>query len=469
MNRLECFGRTEELEALEGVCGSRRTAMVIVYGRRRVGKTALIQKVCEERETFWYTAKAWKDEFQLELFSEALSARLGKSGMRYESWTAAFKAYAAAPGEGRRILVIDEFQHIAQKHLGFLSELRVVWDDVLSQKNFLLILLSSAVSYVEKDVLGDRSPLSGRAGIVLKVPPLSFQTVSDFAPEYAADDLVRGYAALGGIPYYWQFLDARQSMEENLALNLLRANGFLHDEPQSLLRQEFRDPSTYNAILRSIAMGASTRSEIAEQSHVDNRTLTKYLTVLGDMDLIEQEFPVFSGPNEPGSASLGRYRLNDSLQKFWFRFLADEPDLIRSQEEAQLKWKEKVEPYFAEFAHEAFAAACREYLFRWRLEGLIPEALTHFGRWWSGDAEIDIVGADKRRQHCIAAACRYRREAADLKVLRSLQKKCALLPVADDAVFSYWIFSRSGFDEALKNEAEAHLNIHLVPMKALLD
>ncbi len=429
MNRLEYFGRTEELEALEGVCGSRRTAMVIVYGRRRVGKTALIQKVCEERETFWYTAKAWKDEFQLELFSEALSARLGKSGVRYESWTAAFKAYAAAPGEGRRILVIDEFQHIAQKHLGFLSELRVV----------------------------------------LKVPPLSFQTVSDFAPEYATDDLVRGYAALGGIPYYWQFLDARQSMEENLALNLLRANGFLHDEPQSLLRQEFRDPSTYNAILRSIAMGASTRSEIAEQSHVDNRTLTKYLTVLGDMDLIEQEFPVFSGPNEPGSASLGRYRLNDSLQKFWFRFLADEPDLIRSQEEAQLKWKEKVEPYFAEFAHEAFAAACREYLFRWRLEGLIPEALTHFGRWWSGDAEIDIVGADKRRQHCIAAACRYRREAADLKVLRSLQKKCALLPVADDAVFSYWIFSRSGFDEALKNEAEAHSNIHLVPMKALLD
>ena len=468
MDRLECFGRTEELEALEGVCGSRRAEMVIVCGRRRVGKTALIQKVCEGRETFWYTAKAWKDEFQLELFSEAVSARLGKSGVRYTSWTAAFEACVAAPGEGRRTIVIDEFQHIAQKRPGFLSELRAVWDDVLSQKNFLLILLSSAVSYVEKDVLGDRSPLSGRAGIVLKVPPLPFQTVSDFAPEYAADDLFKGYAVLGGTPYYWQCIDARRSMKENLALNLISSNGFLNDEPQSLLRQQFRDPSTYNAILRSIAMGASTRSEIAQKSLVDSRILTKYLTVLEDMDLIEREFPVFSGPDEPLSASLGRYRLNDSLHKFWFRFLADEPDLIRSQEEAQLKWKEKVEPYFSEFAHEAFAAACREYLLRRRLEGKIPEALMHFGRWWSGDAEIDIVGADEARQNCIAAECRYQREAAGMKVLRSLQKKCALLPVADDAVFSLWIFSRSGFDEALKAEAEAHSNIHLVPMEALL-
>ncbi len=469
MDRLECYGRTGKLEALEGICGSRRAEMVIIYGRRRVGKTALIQKLCEGRETFWYTAKAWKDEFQLELFSEALSARLGKSGVRYASWTAAFEACAAAPGGGRRILVIDEFQHIAQKRPDFLSELRAVWDDVLSKKNFLLILLSSAVSYVEKDVLGDRSPLSGRVGIVLKVPPLSFQAVSAFLPEYAVDELFKGYAVLGGIPHYWQFLDARQSMEENLALNLLRANGYLHDGAQSLLREALRDPSTYNAILRSIAMGASIRSDIAEKSRVDNRTLTKYLTVLGEMDLIEQEFPVFSGPNEPGSASLGRYRLNDSLQKFWFRFLADEPDLIRSQEEAQLKWKEKVEPYLVEFAHEAFAAACREYLLRRRLEGKIPEAFLHFGRWWSGDAEVDIVGADEARQSCIAADCRYGQEPAGLKVLRSLQKKCVQLPVADEAVFSYWIFSRSGFDEALRNEAEAHPNILLVPMEALLD
>ena len=200
---------------------------------------------------------------------------------------------------------------------------------VLSQINILLILLSSAVSYIEKNVLNERTPLYGRARTVLKVMPLSFQAASAFLPEYAVDDLFRGYAVLGGIPHYWQCLYARQSMEENLALNLLRANSFLHDEPQSLLRQEFRNPSTYNAILRSIAMGASTRSKIAEQSHVDNRTLTKHLIVLGEMDLLEQEFPVFSEPGEAGNVSQGLYRIKDPLHKFWFRFLADEPDLIR--------------------------------------------------------------------------------------------------------------------------------------------
>lgn len=93
----------------------------------------------------------------------------------------------------------------------------------------------------------------------------------------------------------------------------------------------------------------------------------------------------------------------------------------------------------------------------------------HFGHWWFKDSEIDIVGADKTRHNCIVAECKYGREAAGMKVLRSLQQKCAQLPVAEDAVFSYWIFSRSGFDEALKNEAEAHSNIRLVPMEALLD
>ena len=472
MDRLQFHRRAGELRSLEDACRSPRAEMVIVCGRRRVGKTALIQKVCEGRETFWYTAKAWKDEYQLERFSDALSAWLGKAGVRFASWTAAFEACAAAPGEGRRILVIDEFQHIVQKHPGFLPELRAVWDDVLSKKNFLLILLSSDVPCVEKDVLGDRSPLSalsGRTGTVLQVPPLSFQSVSAFLPEYDVDDLFKGYAVLGGIPYYWQCIDARRSMEENLALQLLRSNGFLHDEPPSLLREAFRDPSTYNAILRSIALGASTRREIAKQRHVDNRTLTKYLTVLEEMDLIEREFPVFSGPEEAGSASPGRYRFSNPLQKFWFRFLADAPDLILSQEEAQLKWREMVEPSFDAFAHEAFAAACREYLLRRRFEGKLPAARMHFGRWWSGDAEIDIVGADDARQSCIAADCIYRQDAAGMKELRLLQKKCAQLPVADDAVFSYWIFSRSGFDEALKNEAEAHSNIHLVPMEALLD
>ena len=405
MDRLQFHGRTGELESLEGACRSRRAEMVIVCGWRRAGKTALIEHFCKGKNVFWYTAQAWKDEFQLELFSEALSARLGKAGVRFASWTAAFEACAAAPGEGRRILIIDEFELIAEKCPAFLSELRAVWDDVLSKKNFLLILLSSAVSYVEKDVLGDRSPLSGRAGIILKVPPLSFQSVSAFLPEYAADDLFRGYAALGGIPYYWQCLDARRSMEENLALQLLRANGFLHDEAQSLLRQQFRDPSTYNAILRAIAIGASSRGEIAEKSHVDNRTLTKYLTVLEDLDLIEQEFAVFSGPEEAGSASAGRYRFNDPLQKFWFRFISDLPDLILSREEALLEWKEEVAPFFDAFANEAFAAACREYLLRRRFEGKLPAARMHFGRWWSGDAEIDIVGADDARQSCIAADC----------------------------------------------------------------
>ena len=469
MTESEFFGRTGELEVLDDALRSSRAEMAIVYGRRRVGKTALIQKFLKDKEAFFYTARSWKDEYQLEMFSESLGRRLGNAGQRFTSWTAAIQAYAAMSAENRRILVIDEFQYIAQERPSILSELQAAWDESLSKENFLLILCGSAVSFIAKEVLGEKNPLYGRARTIMKVRPLEFKTVAQFLPEHDVDDLFKGYAVLGGMPYYWQFLNPARSMEENLAQSLMRANGFLNDEAQSLLRQEFREPATYNAILRAIAMGASSRSEIAQKSLVESRILSKYLAVLEEMDLVEREFPVFADPGDLGNSARGRFRLNDASQKFWFRFLADAPVLSLTREEALLTWQELVKPAFAEFAADAFEHAAKEYLLRKRLEGKLPGALAYFGRWWFRDSEIDIVGADKSRRICIAAECKYRSEPAGMKVLRALEKKCLLLPVHEEAEFHYWIFSRKGFDERLLEESRRNPNVHLVPMEALLD
>lgn len=165
----------------------------------------------------------------------------------------------------------------------------------------------------------------------MKVRPLPFQTVAEFVPSYSVDDVFRGYAVLGGIPYFWQGVNPQRSMTENLAANILRSNGFLNDEAQSALRQEFRDPATYNAILQTIAFGSTSRNEIAQKSLVDTRTLSKYLSVLEDMDLVVKEFPVCAGPGELGNASRGRYRIADPYVKFWFRFLANNPTLIMTR------------------------------------------------------------------------------------------------------------------------------------------
>ena len=462
------FGRTGELETLQDAYESPTAEMAIIYGRRRIGKTALIRKFCEGKPVFFYTARAWKDAFQLEEFSQAVGTVNHNPQQRFLDWPAALRALTNQPCESRKVIVIDEFQYIAKERPSILSELQVLWDEELSRKNILLILCGSAVSFIAKEVLGEKNPLYGRARTIMKVRPLPFQTTAQFVPNCSADDVFRGYAVLGGIPYFWQGMNPQRSLTENLATNLLRENGFLNDEAQSVLRQEFRDPSTYNAILQAIAFGATTRHEIAQKSLADSRNLSKYLTVLEDMDLIEREFSVFAGAGDLSNASRGLYRIADHYLKFWFRFLAKNPVPIMTRAEAVSEWRSSVEPFFSEFASEAFEEVCRQYLIRLPHAGQLPFRPTVLGRWWEKNIEIDIVAADHERRHCLVGECKYRNEKVNLKVFRSLQAKCAHLPVHDDAVFHYWLFSRSGFDDSVKELAKRDPYLHLVEMDELL-
>lgn len=468
MGETEFYGRLGELETLQDAYESQSAEMAIIYGRRRIGKTALIQKFCEEKPVFFYTAKAWKDSYQLEQFSLAVGNYCGNPQQRFLDWNAALKALATVRSETRKVIVIDEFQYIAKERPSILSELQVLWDEELSHENIMLILCGSAVSFIAKEVLGEKNPLYGRARTIMKVRPLAFQTVAEFVPSYSVEDIFRGYAVLGGIPYFWQGINPKRSMTENLASNILRSNGFLNDEAQSVLRQEFRDPATYNAILQAIAFGATSRNEIAQKSLVDHRTLSKYLTVLENMDLIQKEFPVFAGPGQLGNASRGLYHITDPYLKFWFRFLANNPTLIMTRQEALSEWMASVEPYFSEFASESFEEVCRQYLTRQRFAGKLAFRPTALGRWWRDGVEIDIVGSDSERRHCLVGECKYRNERVGMKVLRSLQAKCEQLPVADDADFDYWIFSRLGFEDRLLETASNDSSIHLVELSELI-
>ena len=469
MTDSDFFGRIGELETLQDAYESSMSEMAIIYGRRRIGKTALIRKFCEGKPVFFYTARAWKDDFQLEEFSQAVGAFNGNPQQRFLDWPAAFRALTEQSGDSRKVIVIDEFQYIAKERPSILSELQVLWDEELSNKNIFLILCGSAVSFIAKEVLGEKNPLYGRARTIMKVRPLPFQTTAQFVPNCTADDVFLGYAVLGGIPYFWQGMNPQRSMTENLASNLLRESGFLNDEAQSVLRQEFRDPSTYNAILQSIAFGATTRHEIAQKSLADSRNLTKYLTVLEDMGLIEREFPVFAGSGDLSNASRGLYRIADHYLKFWFRFLAKNPVPVMTRAEALSEWRSSVEPFFSEFASAAFEEVCKQYLVRRRYAGQLPFRPTELGRWWEKSNEIDIVAADHDRNNCLVAECKYRHEKVGLKVLRSLQAKCAYLPVHNAAVFHYWLFSRSGFEDSLTELAERDPYLHLVEMDELLD
>lgn len=462
------FGRIGELEVLQDAYDDGSAQMAIVYGRRRVGKTRLLEEFCKDKRTLFYTARNWPDSIQLSEFSAAMAAFSGQGGAVFSDWVSAIEAFARSEPERRKVLVIDEFQYIAQQRPSILSELQVAWDQVLSRLNIVLILCGSAVSFIAKEVLGQKNPLYGRAKIVMKVRPLSFRTTAEFFPSYCADDKFRAYAALGGIPYYLGGMQQDLSLAENLAFNVLRDNSFLHSEEQLILMQETRSSVSYNSILRAIAYGAAAHGEIAQKSCIDARIISKYLGVLQDMDLVEKELPVFAGSGDSGNVQRGIYRIADNFLKFWFRFVGSSSIALPTRSSALQDYRRRVEPNFASFASRAFEDACKEYLIGLGRSGRLPMHLSELGRWWHKDKEIDLVGADYERENCLVAECKYTSSPVKLEVLDLLEAKISALPLRPRAIVHRWLFSRSGFDPRLKDQAARDDKLHLVSLEDLL-
>ena len=364
------------------------------------------------------------------------------------------------------MVVIEEFQHLARERPDFCSELLAAWNESLVRKNFLLILSSGDIPFVRKEFPGRNEALRETLHTI-SMAPLRFEEVSGFAPSYSADELFRGYAVLGGSPYRWEGIDPGLSMTENLAASLVRANGFLYDETQDVLREEFRNPSTYNAILHAMALGAATRAEIAGESLVDVRTVARYLDALEERGLIVQEPAVFE--DIAGKKPHPRFQIVDRCMAFWFRFLANRPALVMTREEALAEWAATVEPGFEAFAAESFVRVCRMNLLRQFLSEKRPFPLWMLFGWRNRKTVIDSVGIDHAIRRGLVCECLYKEEKAGLKILRSLRKKISGLPFPFKVNYDYWIFSRAGFDEALQDAASKDSQIHLVGMEQLLE
>lgn len=462
-------GRQAELETLESQYASPRAEMAIVYGRRRVGKTALVTHFCRGKKALYFTANRWTDDLQLRAFSRAVSDFAGlRRPTEFAQWSEALDYLSDLESDERLVLVIDEFQYIAQERPSILSELQNLWDHSLQHKNLFIILCGSAVSFIAKEVLGQQNPLYGRARTIMKVAPLPFVDAAKLIPTFNAQDQFKLYAVLGGMPYYYESIRGDLTVEENLAVNTLLNASFLNQEPQSVVMGEFRDPSTYNAILNAISFGATKFNEIAQKSAVPTSRLAFYLGVLQDMDLVEKEFPTLMNDSDMGNVQRGIYRLSDNFLRFWFRFIATQTAPVMTKAEALDVWRENIEPDFPEFASQAFEEVCRQYLWRKRFENKLPMKPVRLGRWWYKSVEIDLAGVDAKGENVLVAECKYRQQKTGVSVLKALDKKCEALPIKPSAKVHRYLFSRSGFDDNLTELAKSDKTLHLVSTDELI-
>lgn len=462
------IGRKKELQRLQQAHQDQRFQFFIVYGRRRVGKTRLLVEFTKDKPAIFFSADENTDTLNLQKFSQTITTYFGEEGFipSFESWEQALRyiAQKVSTSNERLVLVIDELPYLVESNQSLLSIFQHAIDHLLQQTNLFLILCGSSISFMENEVLAHKSPLFGRKTGQLIIQPFDYLEASAFFPHYTPEEKFITYSLLGGTPQYLQQFSPRQSPEENLIAQMLDSSAALYDEPINLLRQELRNPATYNAIIEAIAMGAVTLREIAAKIHEDDAKVGKYLNTLQHLRLIDKIHPA---GDDPRKSRKGRYRLKDPLFRFMYQFVYHDKSLVE-QGMGQHLYNVRIKPGLATYLGRAFEEVCYQYLLRLNQQLQLPILVKSISPWWGGNPstkqqeEIDLVGLSA--EAAIYAECKYRNERMEVETLTTLQRRSQLILKSQQ---HYFLFSKSGFTKALQEKATGDNSIHLVTLQDL--
>ena len=412
--------RDVELEFLRNRYRSEKPELIILYGRRRIGKTYLLQKFLSEVGGLYLLAE--ESETILDDFSERLADYFDDPLLRenpLQTWRAFF-TYLAGKSSKRLVVIIDEVQYIAKSHRDFLSVLQKYWDMHLSKTNIMLILCGSLVSFME-GILSAKSPIYGRRTGAWKVTEMDFFNVRDFHP-LSTEEAIYVYSVFGGVPQYWADYNPKLDFWDNLRILLLSRGAKYYDEPKYLLKQELRDVSRYFSILRAIALGYNRFGQIADKARVEVNSLGKYLTVLEEMGYVGEEKPVIGK---------GRtiYKINDKFFNFWFRFVYPR----KSEIEMGFDIVEDIKSSFNEYVGLVFEDIVKQFLIRLNREGKLPFRFTKIGRWWHKNEEIDLVALNERERKALFVEVKWKElnEGEAKRILTDLERKAELVNLED--------------------------------------
>ena len=443
------IGREMELKALEDAYEKDDFQMAVIYGRRRIGKTTLLRQFCQGKKSVFFTAIKSTPKRNIDLFGKCVLNALAPE-MRLTSFQS-FDALCSFLGEQskneRVIVVIDELPYMVKKDDSITSMLQKYIDEEWQFGKMFFIVCGSSVSFMEDEVLSEKSPLFGRRTMQIKLSAFHYDQTAQFLPSWPAIDQAVAYGITGGIAKYLSLLDERKTLDENIISLFFSKTGYLYEEADNLLTQEFRDVDGYSRVIETIAAGSNQVQGIADKSGISAQNVLHLLKNLVETGIVERQQAI----TEEYNKKKVQYVLSDEMLRFWYRFI---PDAIEAIEigKGDIYYYRNVKPNLYSFMGNVFEKMCRQYTLKAGITGEFQCTITRVGTWWGTNPEkktetdIDVVGLNPGNKQAIIGECKFRHEITDKKAYDSLVERHSLLH-QNYRVVQYLLFSASEFSD----------------------
>ena len=457
------IGRERELEILNRMWQRTRFDMVVLYGRRRVGKTALIDEFVKDKDVLYFTALEQSNKLNLRDFTQTVVKffSLPTDTPIFASWRSAlsFVADKAAERSHPFVFVFDEFPYAAAVDSSLPSAMQIAIDHGFKDTSALLILSGSNESFMEGKVLGPKSPLYGRRTAQIKLLPFDYLDAARFLPESDPEESMDYYATFGGTPYYLAQLETEPgSYERNVVDLCFDSYGPLREEPMMLLREELREPSIYYSVLQAMSGGHSTPKDIAEHAGVGPDGIGAYLRTLEGLGLAVRKVPF---GEDPAKSRKGMWVVDDPFFAYWFRFVGPNTGLIQSGRGEIAARSITFGPAYATYVGQRFEDICMQWLQRVNGTERLPMLATKFGKWWGNNptkheqTDIDLVAGNPESKTILLGECKWRNHYDETAAVEALLAREGLIKGYQTTHFMF--FSKHPVSEATRSKYDSRV------------
>lgn len=454
--------REQELFYLEEEYERKDASLIILYGRRRVGKTALMSKFMSNKKAFYFLVTEESEAANRNSFKQMVADYTGNELLKMadvKEWLPLFQVLVNYRSKEKLVLMIDEFQYLGKANPAFPSIFQKIWDTMLKEQNVMVILCGSLISMMESQTLSYTSPLYGRRTGQIKLKQIPFRYYHEFFPDKTREELIEYYAVTGGVPKYIELFDSALDIYTAIQRNILRKSSFLYDEPNFLLQREVTDIGTYYSIIKTIAAGNQKLGKIAGTLETKQTGVTRYLKTLIDLDILERQVPITE--ENPEKSKRGLYRIKDNFILFWFKFISPNLSMIES-EHSELAMQKIRQNFIDNHVSFVYEDICCEKMWQLNAEQTWSFTFEKVGRWWDNQEEIDLIALDSAGNNIIFGECKYWKNPVGLDVLEHLKQKSQNVKWNRDSRHEYYIlFSIHGFTKELETYAAQHNNILL--------